>query len=160
VYPFSSIYQWDRNEDGEEEALNQLIISFAESHNSASYLSFARHRDSDKTRAQEEEKSEEENNQSYSSVSISFLHSTDCRRVIFEMYVHQWTTPQILGNVVLHSLQIVQVIIPKKRRRRRRRRRERQGLAVNFNSCHTLQNSHSLSRTYTHRWNLLQLDKS
>ena len=41
----------DRNEEGEEEeeevqeeALNQLVISFRESHNSASYPPFARHR--------------------------------------------------------------------------------------------------------------------
>jgi hypothetical protein len=40
----STIVTKNREREGEEEALNQFVISFSESHNSASYPSFARHR--------------------------------------------------------------------------------------------------------------------
>jgi hypothetical protein len=54
----------DRNE--EEEALNQLVISFRESHNSASYPPFARHR----TVLRQCKKKDREKNQSISTSSL------------------------------------------------------------------------------------------
>jgi len=48
-------------------------------------------------RQRRRERKKKENNQSYSSVSILLPYSSDCHRVIFEMYAHQWMTPGVVG---------------------------------------------------------------